>query len=90
MLSLYDDIETQRMLADYLQRKRKQAKLSRQKLAEKAQVPASTIRHFEQTAQISLRQFLALWLVLDKMDRLVALTKEEQPLPKTIEEVLRG
>lgn len=90
MLSLYDDVETQRMLADYLQRKRKQAKLSRQKLAEKAQVPASTIRHFENTAQISLRQFLALWLVLDKMDRLVALTKEEQALPKTIEEVLRG
>ena len=90
MLSLYDDVETQRLLADYLKKKRKQAKLSREKLAERAQVPASTIRHFEDTAQISLRQFLALWLVLDRMDRLVALTNEPKAMPKTIAEVLRG
>ncbi|OOH90905.1 transcriptional regulator [Pasteurellaceae bacterium 15-036681] len=90
MLSLYDDVETQRLLADYLKKKRKQAKLSREKLAERAQVPASTIRHFENTAQISLRQFLALWLVLDRMDRLVELTNEPKAMPKTIAEVLRG
>ncbi|WP_237697792.1 transcriptional regulator [Actinobacillus pleuropneumoniae] len=60
------------------------------KLAERSAVPEATIRHFETTYQISLRQFLALWLVLDKMDRLVELTKEYPQLPRTIAEVLRG
>lgn len=90
MLSLYDDVDTQKLLAEHLKKKRKQVKLSRKKLAERSTVPEATIRHFETTYQISLRQFLALWLVLDKMDRLVELTNEQPQLPKTIAEVLRG
>lgn len=90
MLSFYDELETQKLLAEYLQTQRKKAKLSRVALAEKAQVPASTIRHFENTGQISLRQFLALWLVLDNLERLVALTKAQPAFPKTIADVLNA
>ncbi|EFM97796.1 hypothetical protein appser11_18700 [Actinobacillus pleuropneumoniae serovar 11 str. 56153] len=31
MLSLYDDVDTQKLLAEHLKKKRKQAKLSRKK-----------------------------------------------------------
>lgn len=90
MLYFYDDVETRRLLTDFLKQQRKKAKLSREQLAEKAQVPASTIRRFETTGHISLKQFLALWLVLDDIGRLVELTQPKPEMPKTIEEVLRG
>lgn len=90
MLYFYDDIETRKRLTDYLKHQRKLAKLSRHQLAEKAQVPASTIRRFETTGHISLKQFLALWLVLDDIGRLVELTEPKPTVPRTIEEVLRG
>lgn len=90
MLSFYDEVDTQKLLAEYLQKQRKKAKLSREKLAEKALVPAATIRHFENTGQISLRQFLALWLVLDNLDRLVELTQAKPVMPQTIDEVLNA
>ncbi|MCF7530040.1 helix-turn-helix domain-containing protein [Neisseria lisongii] len=88
MLYFYDDVETRHLLASYLKQQRKQAKLSREQLAQKAQVPASTIRRFETTGNISLKQFLALWLVLDNLERLVELTQPKPAMPKTIEEVL--
>ncbi|OAQ14549.1 XRE family transcriptional regulator [Bibersteinia trehalosi Y31] len=90
MLYFYDDIETRHLFAEYLKKKRKQGKFSREQLAEKSQVPASTIRRFETTGHISLKQFLALWLVLDDIGRLVELTKPQPQMPKTIDEVLRG
>lgn len=90
MLYLYDDTETRKLLADYLKQKRKNAKLSREQLAAKALVPASTIRRFETTGHISLKQFLALWLVLDDIGRLVSLTQSTPSIPQTIDEVLRG
>ena len=78
------------MLNQNLKQKRKNAKLSREQLAAKALVPASTIRRFETTGHISLKQFLALWLVLDDIGRLVSLTQNTPSIPKTIDEVLRG
>lgn len=90
MLYFYDDVETRKRFADYLKQKRKKAKLSREQLAEKALVPASTIRRFETTGHVSFKQFLALWLVLDDMGRLVALTQNTPTMPQTIDEVLRG
>lgn len=90
MMYFYDDNEVQKLLAHYLHSKRKEKKFSRQQLADRSAVPASTIRKFENTGQISLRQFLALWLILDNMEKLVALTKEMPTMPKTIDEVLRN
>lgn len=88
-MQLIDEQDTQIALADYLKTKRKDAKLSREKLALKSGVPAPTIKKFETTGQISLRQFLLLWLSLDDISRLYELTKtQRQALPTSIDEVL--
>lgn len=80
---------TQHALAAYLKAQRKKAKISREKLAVKSGVPAPTIKKFETTGQISLRQFLRLWLCLDDIERLYELTKKQPlALPTSIEVVL--
>ena len=86
---LLDEADVQTALAAYLRRLRRQKKWSRQALAERSTVPAATIKKFELTGQISLRQFLLLWQCLDDLRRLFALTEKPQnPLPVTIAEVL--
>lgn len=88
---LIDELDTQKALADYLKSQRKKAKLSREALAQKSGVPAPTIKRFETTGQVSLKQFLKLWLCLDDVARLYNLTTAENAtntLPTTIDEVL--
>ena len=90
-MRLIDELDTQYALAAYLKNRRKTAKLSRDALAQKSGVPAPTIKRFETTAQISLRQFLKLWLCLDDMARLYDLTTVRSAtdrLPTSIDEVL--
>lgn len=90
-LSLIDDHDVKAALATYLRQKRKLAKLSRDTLAQISGVPAPTIKKFETTGDISLRQFLKLWLSLDDLNRLHDLTKANaiaNTTPKTIEDVL--
>lgn len=87
---LFDERDVQINLAKYLQQKRKQQGYSRQKLAEQSTVPAATIKRFEHTGEISLRQFLRLWLVLDDLARLNQLTQKQNIPPKTIGEIIDG
>lgn len=90
-VSFPTDANVQSLLAQHLQRLRKQQKLSRQALEKMSTVPAPTIKKFETTGQISLRQFLLLWECLDNIDRLAALANHRhnaQPQPTTIEQVL--
>lgn len=87
-LSLISPNEVQQKLADATRSKRKNLKLSRATLSQKSTVPASTIKKFETTGQISLRQFILLWQCVDSLDNLMNLTKEEEPLPQSIDEVL--
>jgi len=81
--------DVQIALARFLRTRREQAKLSRDKLAERSTVPAATIKKFELTGQISLRQLLLLWQTLDDLKRIYELSqlKEVEP-PRSIEEVL--
>lgn len=88
-LFLIDHVDTQMALADYLRYRRKLQKYSRQALAERSGVPAATIKKFELTGQISLRQFLLLWQHLDDIQRLYALAQRTY-IPKTIEDVLNA
>ncbi|HIQ07717.1 MAG TPA: transcriptional regulator [Thiotrichaceae bacterium] len=90
MLSLFTAYDVQQKLAASVQHKRKQLKLSRHALAEKSTVPASTIKKFETTAQISLRQFILLWQCVDSLDSLVDLCKESPDEPQSIDEVLKS
>ena len=83
-----DDV--QKAFSDYLRKRREQAKLSRDALAERSTVPASTIKKFELTGQISFRQLLLLWQTLDDLKRFYALTQYEvDKTPQSIEEILK-
>lgn len=86
--SLFSCTEVQQQLADYLKARRRTAKLSRRALAERSTVPATTLRKFEDTGQISLRQFVLLWQTLDSLERLQALTRPQAAAPSSIDEVL--
>lgn len=90
---LLDDIDLQRAFAAHLRRLRKQSKLSRDALAKRSGVPASTIKKFELSGQISFRQLLLLWQSLDDLRRLHALTRYSPDAavpPASIDEVLKG
>ncbi len=80
--------DIQHQLAQALLQRRKAQKLSREALAERSTVPAPTIKKFEATGQISLRQFVLLWQCLDDLSRLTALAQQPQKLPQSIDEVL--
>ncbi len=89
LISLYSPSDVQYRLAQAVKVKRKQMKLSRQALAERSTVPASTIKKFEVSGQISLRQFILLWQCVDSLDSLLAITEESQLHPRSIDDVLK-
>lgn len=90
-LSLLSEDDVQQQFATYLRALRKKEKLSRAALAERSTVPASTIKKFELTGQVSFRQLLLLWQSLDDLNRLYQLTQVEHQsgIPTTIDEVLK-
>ncbi len=88
-LSLITATDVQGRLARLLRARRREHRLSRRVLAERSTVPASTIKRFETTGRISLRQFLLLWQCLDDLGRVAALGDAPEVAPRTIEEVLR-
>jgi len=80
--------DTQTALAEHLKTRRKRLGFSREVLAERSGVPAPTIKKFETTGLISLRQFLLLWQTLDDLSRLHLLLQEQPSMPTSIDEVL--
>jgi len=92
-LQLLSPADLQEALAEYLHTQRKKQKLSRAALAERSGVPAPTLKKFELTGQISLRQLLLLWQCLDDLGRLHALTQPQADTktePRTLDEVLNS
>ncbi|GGC56765.1 transcriptional regulator [Marinobacter halophilus] len=88
-MNLISGRDVQVALSAYVQERRKTLKWSRAALAERSTVPAPTIKKFETTGQISLRQFLLLWQCVDDLHRLQDLTSAEQePMPRSLDEVL--
>jgi len=87
-LSLLTAADVQHELAGAVRARRQALKWSRQRLAEQSGVPAPTIKKFETTGQISLRQFLLLWQCVDRLERVVALGETLPQMPRSIEEVL--
>ncbi|PHM65570.1 transcriptional regulator [Xenorhabdus stockiae] len=90
MFSLYTAYDVQHELKDFIKRQRKQQKSSVEELANRSGVPYSTIRKFERTGNISLRQFLMLLEAVDGLHPLHELTKEHPREPTTIAEVLKN
>ena len=81
--SLYTPEDLQEKLAYSLRQKRKQAKMSREALAQLSSVPAPTIKKFENTGKISLQQFLMLWQSVDSLDPIAAICERQKPVPNT-------
>jgi len=90
LLSLLSASDVQKRLAASVRQKRKLMKYSRPALSKCSTVQVATIKKFETTGQISLRQFILLWQCVDKLENLVALSKLEEVLPKTIDDVLKN
>ncbi|MCE0732031.1 helix-turn-helix domain-containing protein [Halomonas sp. G15] len=88
-LTLLTASDVQHDLASAIRRRRRELKLSRDALAERSGVPAPTIKRFETTGQISLRQFLLLWQSVDRLERVAELAAPAPTMPGSIEEVLR-
>ena len=88
MLSLISPADVQQRLAKALREQRQAQRLSRRALAQRSAVPEPTIKRFETTGEISLRQFLILWSCLDDLQRLDDLTRPSARGPKSIDEVL--
>ncbi len=88
LLSLLSAADVQQRLADTVRHKRKALKLSREALGVKSTVPAPTIKKFETTGQISLRQFVLLWQCVDELERLADLCKPTPIEPRSIDDVL--
>ena len=88
-LTLLTASDVQHDLASTIRRRRRDLKLSRDALAERSGVPAPTIKRFETTGQISLRQFLLLWQSVDRLERVAELATPQPARPGSIAEVLR-
>ncbi len=88
LLSMHNPFEVQQKLAHSVRIRRKKMKLSRQAMAERSTVPAPTIKRFETTGEISLRQFVLLWQCVGRLDALAALADPPKPAPRTITEVI--
>lgn len=78
--------EVQDHLAEVLRKRRCARKHSRQKAAEVSGVPSPTLRRFETTGEISLRQFLMLCAAYGDLARAPELLPE--PEPATMAELL--
>lgn len=86
MLSINSPSEVQQLLAKQAQEKRKWMGYSRAEAAKLAGIPAPTLRRFEDTGELSLRQFLMLMHVygdLSVFDHVFA-----QPIAKTMHELI--
>lgn len=88
MISLVSPLDVQQRLAKAVRKLREAQRLSRRALAQRSAVPEPTIKRFETTGEISLRQFLMLWSCLDDLQRLDDLTRPPARAPLSIDEVL--
>lgn len=91
--NLYTPWDLQDILRNFLLKQRKSLKKSRKALSEQTGIPAPTIRRFEDTGEISLRQFCVLWQALSDelafIDFIGSLEKPQR-MPKNILEAANG
>lgn len=90
MLSLYTAHDLQIELKEFIKSSRKKDKLSVQKLADLSGVPYATIRKFESSGNISLRQFLMLYETVGDLNKVKELTKSPEPKFKSVDDVLKN
>jgi len=89
MLSLLSPFDLQQDLCHFVKATRQAKGYSVEAFSEKTGVPNSTIRKFEKTGEVSLRQFLMMYAALGKLSDLQQLTKKID-LPSSIDEVIKN
>ena len=89
MLSLSSPFDVQLELSQFAKLTRKNKGYSVKSFAEKTGVPDSTIRKFEKTGEISLRQFLMMYAEIGKLTDIQQLTKKTCA-PNSLDDVLKN
>ena len=87
-LHLRSTADVRLALARRVRERRRRLKLSRPALAERSAVPAATIKRFETSGEISLRQFVMLWHTVADLDDFDALLDERPPRPRSIDDIV--
>ena len=90
MLTLHTAYDVQIDLRNFICKLRKKNKLSVKALSTCSGVPYGTIRKFENTGNISLRQFLMLYEAVGDLKKFHALTSHNENEPTSIDEVLKN
>lgn len=89
MLSLLSPFDLQLELSRFVKVTRQAKGYSVQAFSEKTGVPYSTIRKFEKSGEVSLRQFLMMYAAVSKLADLQQLTKRVD-MPSSIDEVIKN
>jgi transcriptional regulator with XRE-family HTH domain len=87
VLSLLSPFDLQLELSQFVKTTRKSQGYSVKAFSEKTGVPDSTIRQFEKTGEISLRQFLMIYSEVGKLTDIKQLTQKAQ-MPSSLDEVI--
>ncbi|MFT4806758.1 MAG: transcriptional regulator with XRE-family HTH domain [Paraglaciecola sp.] len=89
MLSLLSPFDVQLELSQFVKEIRKNKGFSVKSFSKKTGVPDSTIRKFEKTGEISLRQFLMIYGDIGKLADIQQLTKKSD-VPNSLDEVIKN
>jgi transcriptional regulator with XRE-family HTH domain len=88
IISIKSNTEIQDEIADRCKKLRLAKNLSRDSLAKNAGVSAATLRHFEQSAQISLKSLIKIAMALDCTNELFQLF--QPPKVETLEDLRKS
>jgi transcriptional regulator with XRE-family HTH domain len=76
------------LISERARARRLHLQLTQEGLASRSGVSLGSIKRFERTGEISLRNLLQLALVLDALDDFQHLFQEKQDLPQSLDEIL--
>ena len=80
-------VEAQKTLAKQAKETRLARGWKRETLSQHTGIPVPTIKRYETTGEISLRQFLKLVFVLGDLDKLKEVFKPDEPFYTSIDEI---
>ena len=90
MVSLTTPTKAQERIAHFAQNRRLDMNLTQKGLADRAGVPLSTLRKFEQQGVISLEAFLKIQGILGNLDALLAALEPEKEAFSSIDDVINA
>ena len=83
-------IEAQKKLAKQAKESRLARGWTRETLSQQTGIPVPTIKRYETTGEISLRQFLKLVFILGDLDQLNDVFKPDEPFYSSLDEIQKA